>query len=83
MELHDLAAIVVQPFSIVQFIFRHCLKHRDLLSEGQDLKRGITPTAKENSECGKECEDRVDHELTLLTRRNVVVHGTGNVVRSC
>jgi hypothetical protein len=42
------------------------LKHRDLLSEGQDLKCGIIPTAKENSECGKECEDRVDHELTLF-----------------
>src|SRR5215472_16140798 len=46
-------------------------EHRDLLSEGQDFESRITPTAKENPERRKECEDRVDHELTLLTWRNV------------
>jgi hypothetical protein len=75
-----------------------------LLPEGQDLKSGITPTAKENPECGKavqplaidaaleailwrpvsicrqfqmlnECEDRVDHELTLLTRNTWLFAG--------
>ena len=45
-------------------------EHRDLLSEGQDFESSITPTAKENSERPKECEDRVDHELTLLAWRN-------------
>jgi hypothetical protein len=50
--------------------FKHC----DLLSEGQDLKGGITPTAKENSERGKESEDGLEHELAQpysLTRRNL------------
>jgi hypothetical protein len=46
-------------------------EHGDLLSEGQDFESRITPTAKENSERRKECEDRVDHELTLLTWPNV------------
>src|SRR5215472_15551259 len=44
--------------------------HRDLLSEGEDFESSIAPTAKENLERGKECEDRVDHELTVLTWRN-------------
>src|SRR5215469_5596000 len=32
-------------------------EHRDLLSEGQDFESCITPTAKENPERRKECED--------------------------
>ena len=46
-------------------------EHRDLLSEGQDFESSVTPTAKENSERRKECEDRVDHELNFLAWRNV------------
>jgi len=44
------------------------LKHRDLLSEGEDLKSSITAAARENSERGKKSEEGLQHEpySTLL-----------------
>ena len=40
-------------------------EHRDLLSQGEDFKSNIAPTAKENPERRNEWQDRVDHKLNL------------------
>jgi hypothetical protein len=33
------------------------LEHGDLLAEGQHFESGVAPTGKENTQCGKHCQD--------------------------
>lgn len=49
----------------------------DPLSEGDDLKARIAPTAKEDADGHEEGKDDFDHESTLLTQRNVASPGRG------
>jgi hypothetical protein len=71
----------VQPVQNGPWSF--ALEHCDLLTEGQDLQRGVAPAAKENSDRRKECEDRVEHEPILLTCPNVVFLWKGHDSASC
>jgi hypothetical protein len=46
-------------------------EHRDLLSEREDFKSRVGPTAEEDADHGEGGEDEFQHELTLVTQRNV------------
>ena len=47
------------------------LEHRDLLPQGEDLQGSVMPTAKEDSNSGQKSKNEFEHELTLVTWRNV------------
>jgi hypothetical protein len=49
--------------------------HGNLLSQGEDLKGGVAPTAEEDSECGQERKDEFDHERMVVTCRNAASAG--------
>jgi hypothetical protein len=43
----------------------------DLLPQGEDLKRSLEATAKEDAQSGEECGDEIEHETTVVTLCNV------------
>ena len=47
--------------------FENC----DLLSQGEDLKCSVTPTAEEDLNCGQESEDEFEHEPTVVAWRRI------------
>jgi len=51
------------------------LEHGDLLSQGKDLQGGVASTAQEDADHGDDGESEFRHELTLVTRRDVVRAG--------
>ena len=44
------------------------LEHGDLLSQGEDLKCSVMPTAEEDSDSGQESKDEFEHEPYVVTR---------------
>lgn len=58
-------------------------EHGDLLSEGQNFEGGITSTAEKHSDADNERGDEFQHELTLVTSRNVASSGERFQSASC
>jgi hypothetical protein len=50
-------------------------EHGPLLSEREDFKDGVAPTAEEDSNCGQERKDEFDHERMVVTCRNAASAG--------
>jgi hypothetical protein len=50
-------------------------EHGNLLSQGEDLKGGVAPTAEEDSECGQKRKDEFDHNHMVVTCRNAASAG--------
>ena len=50
-------------------------EHGNLLSQGEDLKGGVAPTAEEDSDRGQEGEDEFGHERMVVTCRNAASAG--------
>jgi hypothetical protein len=44
------------------------VENGDLLAKGENLQGSIAPCAEENSEGKQDCERKLDHELTFVTR---------------
>ena len=60
-----------QPIAGVQERPRSlALEHSDLLAESQDFQSGISPGPEQSAHGDQEGEEELDHELTVLTRRN-------------
>ena len=47
------------------------LEHSHLLSEGEDFEGGVAPTAEEDAEGRPDGENEIQHELMVVTWRNV------------
>ncbi len=61
-----------QPVRGVQFRTRSFApEDRDLLSQGEDFEGGITSTTEEDTNRSQESKDEFEHELTVVTWRNV------------
>jgi hypothetical protein len=52
-----------QPVHLIQLRTQRLpLEHSDLLSQGEDLKCSVMPTAEEDSDSGQGSKDEFDHE---------------------
>ena len=51
------------------------LEYGNLLTEGEDFEGGVAAAAEEDAECGEDREGELEHELTLVTWRNVTMPG--------
>ena len=63
-----------QPVQLIQPRTRPFpLEHGDLLPQGEDLQSSVMPTAEEDSNSGQKSKGEFEHELTVVTWRNVAL----------